>query len=230
MTGAPNLVLIRHGESDWNVTGRATGWSDVALTERGRAQAAASGAALAAEGVRFDIIFTSLLRRATQTAARVAAAAHPPRPPVSLLWQLNERHLGQLQGLDKDAIRRRWGNDERRRWRSDPDALPPPLDLRDRRHPRHDARFAAVPERLLPASERISDVRRRVLAAWRAHILPALAIGSTVAVVAHRDSLRVLIMEIERIDIGEFAGVRVPPAEPRGYVLDGDPRLLCSRG
>lgn len=224
----PNLVLLRHGESVWNVHGLATGWADVPLTEAGREHAAAAGRTLAAEGLRFDVVYTSMLRRAVDTAACVVDAAAPPPPPVIALWQLNERHVGQLQGLDRDAVKRRWGNERRRRWRADPNALPPPLDDDDPRHPRHDPRFAGLPRPLLPSSERIRDLRRRVLAAWHEQIGPVVRAGGTVAVVAHRDSLRALISELEGIDIGAFANMRIPPATPRRYVLAGDLTLLSS--
>src|SRR5579864_7845606 len=124
---APNLVLVRHGESEWNVRGLATGWADVPLTARGREQAAAAGRQLAADGLRADVLYTSTLRRAQQTAVCLLDAWGVAPGSVIALWQLNERHVGQLQGLDKPTIKRRWGNRQRHRWRSDFDALPPPL-------------------------------------------------------------------------------------------------------
>jgi len=222
MTAAANLVLIRHGESEFNVRGLATGWTDVSLTASGRKQASTAGQRLAAAGLRFDVVYTSMLRRAEQTATSMLDAWDPTtRPPVTSLWQLNERHLGQLQGLDKPAIKRRWGNSQRHRWRSDFDALPPPLNRDDPRHPRHEERFRELPEQLLPGSERLSDLRRRVLAAWHAHIVPNLETGSNTLVVAHRDSLRILIAQLEGIDDGCFADIQVPLALPRGYPMLG---------
>lgn len=226
-----NLVLIRHGESDWNARGLITGWADASLTAGGRDQAATTGRQLAAEDLHPDLVYTSALRRAQQTAACLLAGWGAPTPPVIALWQLNERHLGQLQGLDKDAIRRRWGNAERQRWRSDPTALPPPLHPGDPRHPRHDPRFGAVPARRLPAAETIEHLRLRVLECWRGRIVPQLRSGRRVTVVAHRDSLRVLITELEGIDAADFASLEVPPASPRIYTFSGtpgsDPRLAA---
>lgn len=214
-----DLVLVRHGESEWNAKRLATGWSDVGLTERGRVQAVAAGRLLAVEGVRTDVVYTSTLRRAHETARLLLDGWGHPAPPVHALWQLNERHLGQLQGLDKETIKRRWGNAQRQRWRSDPDALPPPLSADDPRHARHDRRFEDVPRQSLPAAERIRDLRRRVLACWHVLLAPQLALGRRVTVVAHRDSLRVLIAELEGIDVDRFAEIEVGPALPRTYSL-----------
>jgi 2,3-bisphosphoglycerate-dependent phosphoglycerate mutase len=216
--GDSRLVLIRHGESEWNVTGLATGWADVSLTARGREQARMAGLRLAADGTHADVVFTSTLRRAQQTAACLLDVCKSlAEPPVIACWQLNERHVGQLQGLDKEAIRHRWGNTQRRRWRSELDALPPPLHRDDPRHPRHDARFDEVPRALVPGAETIADLRRRVLACWRDSIVPRLRAGSRVMVVAHRDSLRVLIAELDGLDAGAFPEIHVPPASPRTW-------------
>lgn len=223
LSGATDLFLVRHGESEWNARGLATGWADVALTARGRRQAALAGTRLAEEGKAVDIAFTSMLSRARETTEHLLDAWGYQSVPVVELWQLNERHLGQLQGLGKQAIKDRWGNAARQRWRSDFDALPPPLDATDPRHPRHDPRFDALAAQRLPASERIADLRRRVLGVWRCQIAPALAAGSHVVVVAHRDSLRVLIAELERIDDALFPEITVPPAVPRIFRVGGTP-------
>lgn len=211
-----NVILMRHGESDWNSRGLATGWADAGLTQRGRMQAAAAGDLLLTAGAVPDVLFASALRRAAQTAEHLLGSLpEATRPAVIERWQLNERHLGQLQGLDKETIKRRWGNAESRRWRSDPDALPPPLSRADRRHPRHDPRFARLEPALLPSAERIVDIASRVLACWRGEIVPRLLEGERVLVVAHRDSLRVLIAEIE--GLGSLPEIRVPHALPRPY-------------
>ncbi len=227
MGSAANLILMRHGESEWNVRGLVTGWADVKLTPRGHAQASAAGAMLAADGLRVDVIFTSALRRAVQSVGEVTAAMAAPLPEVASLWQLNERHWGQLQGLGKEAIKCRWGADQRQRWRRDPEALPPPLKLEDARHPRHDPYLARVPAVNLPDAERMIDVRRRVLEAWQTHVQPKLDAGATVAVVAHRDSLRVLIAELEGVELERFAEIVVPHAAPRAYRVNGAVGSLC---
>ncbi len=220
VTGGPNLVLVRHGESEYNARGLLTGWADPGLTGRGREQSIAAGRRLTIDGACADVAFTSMLARARQTAACLLGAWGRAGIPVTELWELNERHLGQLQGLDKRSIRDRWGNAARRRWRDELDALPPPLRADDPRHPSHDPAFDRVPRRLLPASERLSDLRCRVLAGWRSQIRPALLTGQRVVVVAHRDSLRVLIAELEGLDPGLIAGIAVPPASPRRYRVD----------
>ncbi len=213
-----NVILMRHGESDWNARGLATGWADTGLTQRGRMQAAAAGHLLAAAGSAPDVLFTSALRRATQTAEHLLGGLpQETRPTVIERWQLNERHLGQLQGLDKDTIKQRWGKAESRRWRSEPDALPPPLSTEDPRHPRHDPRFARLDSELLPSAERIEDLASRVLACWRGEIVPRLLKGEHVVVVAHRDSLRVLIAEIE--GLGSLPEIPVTNALLRPYTV-----------
>jgi 2,3-bisphosphoglycerate-dependent phosphoglycerate mutase len=221
VTDGANLVLVRHGESEWNARGLATGWADVALTARGRRQAAAAGRQLASEGQEVDIAFTSVLVRARETTEHLLDAWGHKTIPVLELWRLNERHLGQLQGLEKQAIKARWGNAARHRWRSELEALPPPLARDDPRHPRNDPRFGTLPQELLPGSERIADLRRRVLGVWRTELAPTLAGGRRVVVVAHRDSLRVLIAELERIDDAQFSEIGVPAGVPRSYRVSG---------
>ncbi|MHB1833691.1 MAG: 2,3-bisphosphoglycerate-dependent phosphoglycerate mutase [Solirubrobacteraceae bacterium] len=225
MTAAANLVLVRHGESEFNARGLATGWADVSLTARGREQAAAAGRWLASEGLAADVAFTSMLARARQTTDRMLDAWGYGDITVTELWQLNERHLGQLQGLDKQAIKDRWGNPARRRWRSDFAALPPPLHVDDPGHPRNDPRFRSVADSLLPGSERIADVRRRVLDVWRSRLAPELAAGRRMVVVAHRDTLRLLIAELEGLHDDHFCEIDVPTATPRAYLVCGKARM-----
>jgi 2,3-bisphosphoglycerate-dependent phosphoglycerate mutase len=166
-----------------------------------------------------------MLSRARDTATCLIDAWGQPRAETIALWQLNERHLGALQGLDKQAIRDRWGNAQRHRWRSDFAALPPPLDRDDPRHPRHDPRYRHLPGHVVPGAERIEDLRRRVLGVWNAIIASDLAAGRHVAVVAHRDSLRVLISALESVQDSRFADIDVPPAYPRIYAVRGKPRI-----
>ena len=212
----PTELVLVHGESEWNASGLATGWADAPLTARGREQAAATGRWLAERGSPPDAVYTSLLARARETAERLVGA-WGVRPPVVGLWRLNERHLGALQGLDKQTIKQRWGNAQRQRWRSDFSALPPPLHADDPRHPRHDRRYRHVHPHILPAAERIEDLRRQVLACWNQTILPDLRAGRSVTVVAHRDSLRVLIAELDGTADSDFASIQVRPAEPVIY-------------
>jgi 2,3-bisphosphoglycerate-dependent phosphoglycerate mutase len=221
VTSAANLVLVRHGESEWNARELATGWADVPLTARGREQATAAGLHLAGERQEVDIAFTSMLVRARQTSEHLLDAWGYQRIPLIELWQLNERHVGRLQGLDKQAIKDRWGNAARHRWRSDFTALPPPLGVADPRHPRNDPRFRGLPRQVLPDAERLSDLSRRVLGVWHSLIRPTLGAGRRVVVVAHRDSLRVLIAELEGIAGSRFSEIKVAPADPRFYRVCG---------
>jgi 2,3-bisphosphoglycerate-dependent phosphoglycerate mutase len=224
----PALILIRHGESEFNVRGLMTGWADAPLTAKGRQQAHDAGRELSRTGAVPDIVYASLLRRAEQTTGCLLQGWEHAGHPVRARWQLNERHLGQLQGLDKHAIKERWGNPQRHRWRSDPMALPPPLASDDLRHPSHDPRFGALSDDEMPAAERICDVRRRVLMVWGAEIVPQLYRGRGVTVVAHRDSLRVLIAAVEGLGAGVFADISVPHATPRAYRICG--RTLTADG
>lgn len=186
------LVLTRHGESEWNARRLLTGWSDPPLSEQGAAQARRAGAHLAALRVPIDRVYTSFLTRAAQSASIMLSAAGSPSVPVEADWRLNERHLGQLEGLTKAQIKSTWGNDLRKRWRDDEQARPPSIDPEDPRHPRHDHRYRNVPVEQLPGGERVCDTASRVVDFWRERVIPDFLAQRNVVVVTHLGPLRIL--------------------------------------
>ncbi len=202
------LVLVRHAESQWNARGLLTGWGDPPLTRRGRAQAAAAGRHLAAGGAGFDVVHTSALSRAQESAALICAATGGTDLTIHSDWRLNERHLGALEGLSKAEVSQLFGNPARRRWRDDPRALPPPLDPGDPRHPRRDPRYACLADRQLPNGEDADAAGRRALAAWHDAIVADLRAGRRVLVVAHQGPLGALAGHL-----GSRGGTRMANAE-----------------
>lgn len=204
-------MLVRHGESEWNARGLLTGWGDPGLTTRGIRQAADAGRRLAGAGIRIDRAHASALRRAGDTARHLLGAAGCPSTPVQSHWQLNERHLGALEGLSKDELRRQWDRDERRRWRDDPLALPPPLDPGDRRLPRHDPRYRHVPPGELPNGESRRQAEVRVLGVLHA-VLAGAAPAAAVLVVSHQGPLRAILEHLGHTPAG--APASVPNGEP----------------
>jgi 2,3-bisphosphoglycerate-dependent phosphoglycerate mutase len=223
------LVLVRHGESQWNVENRFTGWTDVPLSPRGEAEATAAGGLLAAEGVSFSTVHTSLLRRAIQTAQRLLAAADPEWIDVKRSWRLNERHYGALQGLNKKETAARHSDEQVFVWRRSYDTPPPPLDAADERHPSHDPRYAQLAPELLPATECLKDVVHRVLPYWHDVLVPELRAGGTPLVVAHGNSLRAIVKHLEGVSDADIAEWNIPTGTPRLIVLDRDLRLLEAR-
>ncbi len=222
MTTTYTLVLLRHGESEWNRENRFTGWTDVPLSETGLAEAAEAGRTLAAEGIRPDVLHTSLLTRAIQTAHHALLALDRPWIPVRRHWRLNERHYGALQGLDKKETAREHGEEQVFQWRRSYDVPPPPLAPDDPRHPRHDVRYAELPPDLLPASECLADVVGRMLPYWHDAIVPDLRAGRCVLVVAHGNSLRALVKHLDGISDEAIPKLNIPTGIPLRYELDGD--------
>jgi 2,3-bisphosphoglycerate-dependent phosphoglycerate mutase len=211
------LVLIRHGNSEWNLSGRFTGWTDIPLTEKGSAQAAAAGRYLNAEGFVFDEVHTSVLQRTHQTAdSLLAAACHPSIPRYST-WRLNERHYGQLQGLNKHEIFAAWGEQRARSWWRGYFDAPPPLELSDPRHPRFDPLYAELDAALLPRSESLSDCQRRLLPYWHEVFLPRIAANLSLLVVSHGNTLRSLVMHLEKIAPDAIEKVEIPLGVPLVY-------------
>jgi 2,3-bisphosphoglycerate-dependent phosphoglycerate mutase len=219
----PTLVLLRHGESTWNAENRFTGWVDVDLSRRGEEEAVAGGRLLADEaGLRLDVCFTSLLTRAIRTAELALHAAGLSYLPVERHWRLNERHYGALQGLNKAETTALHGAEQVHAWRRSYDVPPPPLPADDAGHARQDLRYRLVPASALPASECLADVVRRLLPYWEDAIVPALLSGLGVIVVAHGNSLRALVKQLEGIGDDEIAGLDIPTGIPRRYELAGD--------
>jgi 2,3-bisphosphoglycerate-dependent phosphoglycerate mutase len=224
---AGTLVLLRHGQSTWNLENLFTGWTDVDLTAQGRAEAAEAGRLMAAEKFAFDLAFTSVLKRAIRTLWIALDTMDRMWLPVERSWQLNERHYGALQGLDKAQTVALHGAEQVKIWRRSYDVPPPPLAADDPRHPRFDARYAAVPVASLPATESLKDTLARVQPYWQARIAPALASGRHVLVVAHGNSLRALVKMLDGMSEADIVEFNIPTGVPIVYDLDA---TLAARG
>jgi 2,3-bisphosphoglycerate-dependent phosphoglycerate mutase len=220
------LVLLRHGESTWNREGLFTGWTDVPLTEQGRAEASTAGRLLAEAGVLPDVVHTSLLQRAITTANLALEACDRLWVPVTRDWRLNERHYGALQGLNKKELAEQYGVDQVFVWRRSYDVPPPALELDDPRHPRFDVRYADIPADALPATECLKDVVVRMMPYWNDVIIPQLLAGQTVLVAAHGNSLRALVKELDGISDADIPALNIPTGVPRVYELAKDLAVL----
>lgn len=224
------LVLVRHGQSTWNLENLFTGWYDADLTEQGRSEATTAGAAMDDAGVAPDVLHTSLQTRAIRTAnLALDAMGGPDEPgrlwiPVRRSWRLNERHYGALQGLDKKQTTEKYGKEQVFEWRRSYTTPPPALGLDDERHPRFDDRYSDLPPDVLPASECLADVVARMLPYWFDGIVPDLRAGHTVLVVAHGNSLRALIKHLDGISDDDIADVNLPTGVPMLYELGDDMR------
>ena len=214
------LVLLRHGHSEWNLADRFTGWTDIALTEVGLAEAAAAGQRLARAGLAFDAVHVSALRRTRQTAEAVLAAMGVRGLPLLADWRLNERHYGALQGMNKTEIFATWGEAASRRWWRGVEAAPPPLADDDPRHPRFDPLYAAVPAPQLPASESLRDCQRRLLPYWQTVLVPALQAGQRLLVVSHGNTLRALMMHLDALNDAAVETLEIPSGVPCLYEFD----------
>lgn len=220
------LILVRHGQSEWNLKNLFTGWTDVDLTERGVGEARAAGIALREEGIAFDVAFTSVLTRAIRTLWLVLDEMDLMWIPVHRDWRLNERHYGALQGLDKAETAARHGADQVKIWRRSYDIPPPAVDVDDDRHPRFDARYGGLDAALLPATESLATTLVRVRPCWEERIAPALVAGRNVLVAAHGNSLRALVKMLEGISDQAITEFNIPTGVPRVYELDPQLRPL----
>jgi len=223
------LVLLRHGESTWNLENRFTGWHDVPLSETGRVEARRAGELMRDAGLSFDVAHTSLLRRAIETVNIALDVMDQHWIPVRRHWRLNERHYGALQGLNKKETSERYGPEQVFAWRRSYDVPPPPLDPGDERHPRFDRRYAALPPDLLPATECLKDVVARMLPYWYDAIVPDLRAGRCVLVGAHGNSLRALVKHLDGISDDAIAELNIPTGIPLVYELDEHFRPVSSR-
>jgi 2,3-bisphosphoglycerate-dependent phosphoglycerate mutase len=223
------LILVRHGQSTWNVENLFTGWTDVDLAEAGCAEAAHAGRELLSRGIGADVAFTSVLKRAIRTLWIMLDAMDRMWIPVERSWRLNERHYGALQGLNKAQTVAQHGEAQVRIWRRSYDIAPPPLDKDDPRHPRFDPRYAGVEARELPAAESLADTLARVLPFWHARIAPELRSGRGVLVVAHGNSLRAMVKMLDGLGPGEIVELNIPTGVPLLYELDAELRPLASR-
>ena len=223
------LVLLRHGQSQWNLENRFTGWVDVDLTDKGRAEARAAGRLLADEGIRFDVAFTSLLQRAIKTMWLALEELEQPWVDVVRHWRLNERHYGGLQGLDKAETAEKHGEEQVHTWRRSYDIPPPEMAQDDPGHPRFDSRYRHLDARVLPGTESLSLTLDRVLPYWHDAIAPRLKAGETVLVTAHGNSLRALVKYLEGIADDVITGVNIPTGIPQLYTLDEQLNVVESR-
>jgi 2,3-bisphosphoglycerate-dependent phosphoglycerate mutase len=224
------LVLIRHGESVWNAEGLFTGWVDVGLSPKGVDEATSGGKLLEESGLRPDVVHTSVLTRAIQTAHLALEAADLLWLPVRRSWRLNERHYGALQGRNKAQTRERYGDEQFMLWRRSYDVPPPAIDDSDPYSQAGDPRYALLPPDLQPRSECLKDVLHRMLPYWHDALVPDLAAGQTVLVVAHGNSLRALVKHLDGIGDAEIASLDIPTGMPLVYELDESFRPLTPGG
>jgi 2,3-bisphosphoglycerate-dependent phosphoglycerate mutase len=220
------LVLMRHGESQWNLENRFTGWTDIDLTETGRDQARRAGELLREKGYVFDVAFTSVLKRAIRTLWIALDAMDTMYLPVHNNWRLNERHYGDLQGLNKAEMAAQYGDEQVLIWRRAYAIAPNPIALDDPRHPRFDPRYAKLTPQQLPATECLQDTVARVLPFWDETIAPSIRAGRRVLVAAHGNSLRALIKHLDNVSDDDIVHLNIPTGQPLVYELDKDLRPI----
>ena len=223
------LVLVRHGQSAWNLENLFTGWTDVDLTAQGREEARAAGRLLAEQGLDFGQAFTSVLKRAIRTLWIALDEMDRMWIPVERDWRLNERHYGALQGLDKAATTAKYGAEQVKVWRRSYDIPPPPLAADDPRHPRFDVRYRDLEPGSLPATESLKDTLARVEPWWRERLVPALGRGRDVLVVAHGNSLRALVKMLDGMSDADVVEFNIPTGVPILYELDARQRPSVPR-
>ena len=216
------LVLIRHGESTWNLENRFTGWTDVDLTDTGVAQAKQAGQLLKAEGYDFDVAYTSVLKRATRTLWHVLDAMDRTWLPVVHNWRLNERHYGGLQGLNKADMAKQYGDEQVLVWRRSYDVPPPALEANDPRSERGDRRYAALKPEQIPLTECLKDTVARVTPFWEEAMAPAIKAGKRIVVAAHGNSIRALVKYLDDVSDADIVGLNIPNGIPLVYELDAN--------
>ena len=220
------LVLIRHGESEWNLENRFTGWTDVDLTEKGISEAKSAGRLLRESGFDFDLCYTSYLKRAIHTLNHVLDNMDRVWLPVQKGWKLNERHYGALQGLNKSETAEKYGEEQVRIWRRSFDVKPPVLDPEDKRSPKLQEQYRGVKPENLPLTESLKDTVARVVPYYEKEILPEMRCGKRVLIAAHGNSLRALIMYFEKLTEEEIVSVNVPTGTPLVYRLDDEGKVI----
>ena len=224
------LVLIRHGESVWNQENRFTGWQDVDLSAKGQSEATRGGKALHEQGFQFDLAYTSTLKRAIKTLNLVLEELDLHSVPVIKSWRLNERHYGSLTGLNKAETAAKHGEEQVKIWRRSYDIPPPPMPQDDPRHPSKDSKYAQVDQKELPSGESLKDTVARFLPIWNQQILPDLQSGKKVLVVAHGNSLRALIQNLENMSAAEIMELNMPTGIPLLYEIEfsnnGSPKVI----
>lgn len=223
---ASKVVLIRHGESVWNAENRFTGWTDVDLSEKGRAEAQKGARVLKAEGYTFDVAYTSMLKRAIRTLWYVLDELDLMWIPIHNAWELNERHYGSLQGLNKAETAAQYGEAQVKIWRRSYDTPPPALQPDDERFPAKDPRYRHVGEGRLPLTECLKDTVERVLPYWESRIVPDIRAGKRVVIAAHGNSLRALVKHVDRMSEAEIMELNIPTGVPLVYEFDADMQPL----
>ncbi|HWR40603.1 MAG TPA: 2,3-diphosphoglycerate-dependent phosphoglycerate mutase [Patescibacteria group bacterium] len=215
-----HVVFIRHGQSDWNLTNRFTGWTDVPLSDQGREEARRAGVLLRDAGYQFDLAFTSVLQRAIHTLHLVLAEMDQLWIPETKSWKLNERHYGALQGLNKAETAIRYGDEQVKIWRRSYATQPPPLTAADPRCPLHDPRYAAVPPERIPLAESLRDTEIRAVEYWHEAVAPAIRQGQRIVIAAHGNSLRALAKFLGNISPDDIMEFEIPTGVPLIYELD----------
>jgi len=222
------LVLLRHGQSEWNLSNRFTGWTDVGLTDQGRAEGHSAGTLLREAGFRFDVAYTSVLRRAIQTLWIALEELEQEWIPVHRSWKLNERHYGALQGFNKAEMAAKESEEQVLIWRRSYDTPPPALEMDDQRHPRFDPRYVNLSADELPSTECLKDTLERVLPYWDSVIAPAIKSGQNLLIAAHGNSLRAMVKYLDDISDDEITGLNIPTGIPLVYELDENLKAIKS--
>ena len=220
------IVLLRHGESAWNRENRFTGWTDVDLTEKGVGEAYRAGELMKKENFAFDKAYTSYLKRAVKTLNGVLDAMDQDWIPVEKDWRLNEKHYGQLQGLNKAETAAKYGDEQVKIWRRSFDVAPQPLTDDDPRNPRFEARYDSVPDNMLPRTESLKDTIERIMPYWKETIFPSLKDAEEILVVAHGNSLRGIIKHLKGISDEDIVNLNLPTAVPYVFEFDDDMKLV----
>jgi len=219
---ARKLVLLRHGQSQWNLDNRFTGWVDVDITDKGRKEAEEAGRQMREAGLMFDVAHTSLLKRAIHTLNAALDAMDQEWIPVFKSWRLNERHYGMLQGLDKASMTAKHGEAQVKIWRRSYDVPPPPMGENDGAHPKYDRRYSKLDQNVLPATESLKTTLDRVLPYWHDAIAPQLKLGQAVLVTAHGNSLRALYKYLNKISDNDIVELNIPTGIPLVFELHDD--------
>lgn len=220
------LVLVRHGQSTWNLENRFTGMTDVDLTDLGKAEAADAGKLLKEAGFDFDIAYTSVLKRAIKTLNIIQDVMNLDWLPVVRAWELNERHYGALQGLNKAEVAKEYGDDQVKVWRRSYDVPPPALESTDKRHPRFDRRYASLAPEQLPATESLKITLDRVLPYWNSTLAPKIKSGQRMMIVAHGNSIRALVKYLDNVSEADITELNIPTGLPLVYELDANLKAI----
>ena len=223
------LVLVRHGQSTWNLENRFTGWTDVDLSPQGREEARRAGQLLREGGYGFDLAYTSVLRRAIKTLWAVLVELELEWIPVKNAWELNERHYGALQGLNKAETAAKFGEPQVKIWRRSYDIPPPPLAEDDPRHPKNDPRYRGLPATSLPLTESLKETVERMVPYWHSELAPLIKSGKRLILVAHGNSLRALIMYLDGVSEADIVEMNVPTGIPLVYTLDENLKPLSRK-